>query len=252
MNLTKCALLVACGWTALGCTSTAVQDEIIKGHRKCWSHIAWHMEKPKLKADGGVRPWLDDFGRGWRQGYYDVAMGGSGTIPLLPPTRYWGTFHHNPTGREEVQAWFAGYQQGVTAAEGDAVGQWIAIPQSGGEEMLREMKRRRRHPAAEPIPTGAPVDQQPVIPEDLPVKPGTEKPEELPQKNKVTLDGSSRRPRSENASEDPAEAPAQEVANEVTPTSQEVEVTPEPAPRVAPAPQPKRKGLSLDKLRLGS
>jgi hypothetical protein len=134
-----------------------VQDVFIPMRKRFWAHRAWNLEKPKLEAEGKTRPWLDDYGTGFRAGYYDIAMGGSGTIPLLPPTKYWGAKYHNPTGREEVEAWFAGYDDGVVAGQQDAVGQWMPIQTSGGEEAAIAAKKARRRQRAEPIPTGIPV-----------------------------------------------------------------------------------------------
>ncbi|HWA98089.1 MAG TPA: hypothetical protein VG713_06330 [Pirellulales bacterium] len=71
------------------------------------------------------------YGKGWRQGYVDVASGRSGT-PCMPPETYWGPAFRNAKGHAEIQAWFNGYEQGTIAAEQAGEGQWMSIPTFAG------------------------------------------------------------------------------------------------------------------------
>jgi hypothetical protein len=154
-----------------GCRFPGVQEWEIRARNRHWAKIAWKQVEPKFKAEGGGRPLLNDYGRGWRDGYASVAGGSSGTIPLFPPTRYWGAKYQNPTGRDEISSWFAGWEAGTAAAEQDGVGYWAEIPTSGGEEAALAMRRMK--PPVEPVPPGPPV-------EALPPGPPADEVEELP------------------------------------------------------------------------
>jgi hypothetical protein len=170
-------------WTAIaalvmasGCESflPAIQDAEINCRNKYWAKLAWKQVEPAYRKEGAGKPLLNDFARGYRDGYASVAGGSSGmTMPLLPPTRYWGAKHQNPTGRDEIASWFSGFEQGMAAAKADGVGYWMEIPTSGGEERaLTERRARwyaRNHPPAEQVPPGAPVEPVPgEMPEPLP------------------------------------------------------------------------------------
>jgi hypothetical protein len=62
-----------------------------------------------------------DFQKGYVDGYTDVASGGDGCPPALPPKKYWGAAYQTPNGREHVKAWFAGFREGAEAAKRDGV-----------------------------------------------------------------------------------------------------------------------------------
>ena len=57
-----------------------------------------------------------DYRRGFIQGYCDVALGGDGCLPVMPPRRYWGWCYQNQRGQECVAAWYEGYPVGCSAA----------------------------------------------------------------------------------------------------------------------------------------
>lgn len=69
-----------------------------------------------------------DFGLGFQEGYFDVASGGNGCPPLLPPKRYWTANLANPLGHRRTHAWFEGYKYGALVAEQDGVGVWLTMP----------------------------------------------------------------------------------------------------------------------------
>lgn len=56
------------------------------------------------------------FRRGYEQAYIDVALGGSGAVPALPPPSYWKTSARSPDGHQQAQEWFAGYAAGAGSA----------------------------------------------------------------------------------------------------------------------------------------
>lgn len=152
-----------------GCKFPSIQEYEIKLRNRYWAAKAWRQVRGSYREQGAGHPILDDFGRGWRDGYYAVAFGGSGEIPLFPPTRYWGSHHQNPTGRDEIQSWFAGWQEGVAAAKADGVGYWMEIPMSGGEEAAVERQRAARdRGTVERVPAGEPTEMAPEPIEELP------------------------------------------------------------------------------------
>lgn len=73
---------------------------------------------------------FDHFGAGFRAGYADVAMGGTGCPPPLPPRSYWGWRYQNCEGQQCVASWFDGYPAGARAAEEDGVSNWSRMQTS--------------------------------------------------------------------------------------------------------------------------
>ena len=132
MTRKACCLLLALCVAAPGCRIPQLQDELISLKNRGWAKVAWTQDYPRYIKQ--PRPIRSAFGAGWREAYYDVAQGGSGKIPLFPPVRYWAVKYQNPLGRDQVDAWFAGYRVGAHAAEQDNVGYWIQIPMSGGDK----------------------------------------------------------------------------------------------------------------------
>lgn len=68
-----------------------------------------------------------DYGKGFREGYRDVANGGNGCPPSLPPQCYWSVCYQNPIGQAQVQEWFRGYVFGANAARLDGVADYNQI-----------------------------------------------------------------------------------------------------------------------------
>lgn len=158
-------MLLAAAAAGLGCSSTIVQDTAISTRNKIWAKMAWQLEKPQYIFNGAKQPHIVDYGRGFRDGYAAAASGGGQRVPLFPPSRYWGAHYQSPTGREEVQAWFAGYERGSRAGTADGVGRWMEIPMSGGEEAAILAKKKK---SKERVPAGKPVDPTDPAAEELP------------------------------------------------------------------------------------
>lgn len=54
---------------------------------------------------------------GYRQAFIDIANGGSGDCPPVPPPRYWNTFYRSECGEKFAEQWFNGYRAGAAAAD---------------------------------------------------------------------------------------------------------------------------------------
>lgn len=107
-----------------GLSQSDAIDEFMVGYRnQAWSARSWHQNKDKFCNQAHNR----DFAAGYRQGYEDVAAGGNGCTPAMPPRAYWGWRYQSPEGQAKVSAWFAGYPHGAKAAEMEGLGSWSEI-----------------------------------------------------------------------------------------------------------------------------
>lgn len=70
------------------------------------------------------------FGKGYRDGYFDVAMGGNGCQPTLPPREYWGSWYQTERGLAQVEAYFDGHEHGAMAGRDDGAAEFHSIPTS--------------------------------------------------------------------------------------------------------------------------
>jgi hypothetical protein len=107
-------------------------NDFVLGYRNVvWSQQAWRARKFQF-CD---QPQFDAFGEGFRAGYQDVASGGSGCVPAIPPRKYWTWKYQTAEGQAKVAAWFAGYPYGAQAAQEEGAGNWQAIQVSHLIEM---------------------------------------------------------------------------------------------------------------------
>ncbi|MCH7990681.1 MAG: hypothetical protein IID46_16185 [Planctomycetes bacterium] len=90
------------------------------------SHLAWHARA----GDFSDMPDLSTFGAGFRAGYRDVASGGNGCPPPVPPRKYWGWKYQTEEGQAKVSAWYAGFPFGAMDAEQKGVGKFRDIQAS--------------------------------------------------------------------------------------------------------------------------
>ncbi len=58
-----------------------------------------------------------DFKYGFQQAFIDVANGGNGTLPAIPPSRYWSAPYRTTWGHNKARNWFEGYQAGANTAK---------------------------------------------------------------------------------------------------------------------------------------
>ena len=104
-----------------GVTNNQALDEFMVSYRnRAWSARSWHNNKHKFCN----RKYMKDFQAGYRAGYEDVASGGHGCTPALPPSEYWGWKYQSPEGQAKVNAWFEAYPLGARAAEEDGLNTW--------------------------------------------------------------------------------------------------------------------------------
>jgi hypothetical protein len=174
-------LALAC----LGLTGCAeIQEVKINIRNRYLAKEAWQS----LQETAGCMNHESDFGRGFRAGYYDVALGGNGCPPPLPPQRYWSVRYMSITGREKTEAWFAGFRYGAMVAQQDGIGTFLELPTSIPEESTRRSlpmppdldKDESEVPAeAGPVPTegaateeeGSAIPQESAPPLDSPLLP---------------------------------------------------------------------------------
>lgn len=85
---------------------------------------AWKRHEPYY--EGMVA--CEDFARGWKAGYFDVASGRDGCLPLIPPARYRGARYQTPAGHARAQAWFDGFEEGASVAHDEGIGAFAYVP----------------------------------------------------------------------------------------------------------------------------
>ena len=112
-------LLAALVILSCGCTAV-IQD----AHYSCSNTL--RTQRAWLSASPSRLLWVvpSDYGRGWKQGYYTVAMGGTGQAPTLPPPRYWAPCYQCPEGQAAVAEWYEGFHNGAVAAEVQGAGRY--------------------------------------------------------------------------------------------------------------------------------
>lgn len=69
-----------------------------------------------------------DFEFGFQQAFIDIANGGSGALPTVPPPRYWSAPYRTSWGHDKARDWFAGYQAGANSAKCGALQEAQAAP----------------------------------------------------------------------------------------------------------------------------
>src|SRR5690606_37794241 len=84
-------------------------DNLKTKHKARW-HARADLRQMNCDADC-------DFKLGFEQAYVDVALGGSGEVPGLPPQNYWKEWARTPEGHQAAQSWFAGYAAGAPQAK---------------------------------------------------------------------------------------------------------------------------------------
>jgi hypothetical protein len=99
----------------------------------CTAHAAIGAARHQLSCmteASGVSP-SSDYAFGFQQAYVDIAQGGSGMTPVVPPRRYWGDRYRTQAGHAQTQEWFAGYAAGASRACACYRGNTIATSWSG-------------------------------------------------------------------------------------------------------------------------
>jgi hypothetical protein len=72
-----------------------------------------------------------DYAHGFVQAHVDLAQGATGTLPPVPPERYWSVCFRSCPGHVRAQEWYRGYADGVASAGGGMGAPCQHIPSSG-------------------------------------------------------------------------------------------------------------------------
>ena len=101
-----------------------------------WHYSRLHQSRAanawkSVAADCADHPRLADYRAGWKDGYYDVATGGCGDLPPVPPKRYWDGKLAVREGNGPIAAYFQGFQMGAICAEKQGAGLRHLVPTSG-------------------------------------------------------------------------------------------------------------------------
>lgn len=100
-----------------------------------WSNRAYET---RLADSAGDRSYEADFRRGFIAGYQSISQGGDGTVPAMPPRKYWGSEYLSPEGQSKAKAWFEGFPSGVQAAQADGIDAYRDIYVS---QLLQEVEK---------------------------------------------------------------------------------------------------------------
>ncbi len=71
-----------------------------------------------------------DFRYGFQQAFLDIANGGSGALPAIPPSRYWAAPYRTGWGHDKARSWFEGYEAGAAAAKCGSLCSTGSVPTS--------------------------------------------------------------------------------------------------------------------------
>lgn len=139
------AALATLALTASGCTYISsgfgfrdmivFQDQAIANRNKNEAYKAWKRAKWDYWRQGVPHYLREHVGRGFQQGFSDVAGGADGELPLFPPNTYWGPGYQTPRGNEMIAAWFRGYTDGAMAGEQSGLSRYVTLPTSSAAPM---------------------------------------------------------------------------------------------------------------------
>ena len=114
----------------IGTCSGPWSKELLAIRNRSFSAKAWLRRKHHF----GKEKFNRDFRAGFRAGYEEVASGGNGCCPAVPPQKYWSWEFQLAEGRGRTSAWYAGFPHGARTAEEDGVANWNQMPMSLGLE----------------------------------------------------------------------------------------------------------------------
>jgi len=170
-------LLLACLATSAGCVG--LDDARLEGRLRRMARAAYATSPG---ACNGVVHSVD-YAKGFEEGYYDVASGGDGCPPALPPKKYWRATYGSPVGQDHVDAWFQGFRDGAASAKAEGAGSFGVIRVSAesryGVERSKNMPRivlPMTGPRVKPPPEAEPS----IPPPPLPDAPPAAEPERAP------------------------------------------------------------------------
>jgi hypothetical protein len=128
--LSRCAAIavVLMAGLAEGCASfnhtssscCCCGDQLYCGWRDyVWAKRAYHH---RHAICGDAYP--THFRDGFMAGYMAICHGEDGYAPATPPKSYWGYAYQSAEGQAMTGSWFAGYPEGVRAAQEDGAGKY--------------------------------------------------------------------------------------------------------------------------------
>lgn len=183
MNRACCFLALAvCTLAGAGCVQFQeyANENIIAARNKKMAEEAWRSVESAYPIE---QPYRRHFKAGFIAGYYDVASGGDGCPPILPPKKYWAACYQSPAGHEKIRLWFNGFSEGVMVAKLDGVNQWTEIPISVGNECEYPEEPGEEVPPAGQAPAPPPAPPAPPAATPTPLEPVP--PPKLPQSNRT-------------------------------------------------------------------
>jgi hypothetical protein len=115
------ALLAAscAGCTGFNHTSATCCSDQVFG---VWRDNVWAQRAYCSRFSTCPDPHPRHFRSGFLAGYQSVCCGEDGYVPAVPPKSYWGYSYQNAQGSQMAGSWFAGYPEGVRAAQEDGAG----------------------------------------------------------------------------------------------------------------------------------
>lgn len=127
-------LLASAFATAGGCSSVAtLQDWHFSYCNHQRAKAAW---KESFSAKGSGR--CSDFKAGFRQGYYDTAMGKDCRLPPVAPPKYWSAKYQGCHGQLAIDRWFEGYRCGIAHAQAGGCSDSAEVPVSPEAPVLNK------------------------------------------------------------------------------------------------------------------
>lgn len=114
----------------------SASDDLVTGWRDhVWAKRAYNRRVANLP----VGRFESVFREGFIDGYHNVAQGGNGCQPAMPPRKFWSWKYQTAEGQCKVQAWYQGWSYGAKAAEEDGIGFYREIQVSGAlEQSLKQ------------------------------------------------------------------------------------------------------------------
>ena len=113
------------GYTAFS-RNSSWNDTVVVLRNRSNSAKSWHRRKQNFCNEKHSQ----DFCNGYRAGYEAMCSGSDGCTPAFPPSNYWSWEYQSGEGQARTSAWFAGYPQGVRAAEEEGAANWHQLQMS--------------------------------------------------------------------------------------------------------------------------
>lgn len=124
-------------------------DTVMVLRNRSHSAKSWHRRKQNFCNEKHT----SDYRNGFRAGYEAMCSGSDGCTPPYPPSEYWSWEYQSGEGQARTSAWFAGYPQGVRAAEEEGTANWHQIQLSAGmQSQLQQTGVMTHQGAVYPIP----------------------------------------------------------------------------------------------------